>query len=364
MRRRVPFRLLDKGLLAAPLCIFLIGIAGVCSASAKDPEVLLSAYAIKQLLWMGIGVLAALFFARSDYYKWIDWVWPLYGVTLVLLVTVFLMPARMGAHRWIGLGAFNLQPSELAKIAVIAALARYMASRRVDTLHGFQKWTPFAIVGVPFMLILRQPDLGTGLLLVPPLLCMLYLWGFGGRKIVGLMTAGMLAAPVLALFLKDYQRSRLLVFLDPNLDPLGAGYTIIQSKIAIGSGGLMGKGFMEGTQNQLKFLPESHTDFVFGVLAEEGGFLGALILVALFGYVVWKGFNLAAQTPDRFGSLMACGLSALFGSQAIINLGMTMGLFPVVGVPLPLASYGGTSAVVTMVSIGILLNIKAHRSFF
>lgn len=364
MKRRVPVRLLDKGLLIAPIAIFAIGIAGVVSASVKTPDVPLSALAVKQMLWMGIGVLTALFFARTDYYRWIDWVWPFYTFALILLVAVFVMPARMGAHRWIGIGPVNIQPSEVAKFGVILALARYMASRRIESLPASGRLVPFWIVAVPFALILKQPDLGSGLLLIPVLFSMLYVWGFPGRILVLMLVAGLLVSPALVFLLKEYQRARLLVFLDPNLDPLGAGYTIIQSKIAIGSGGLAGKGFMAGTQNTLKFLPESHTDFVFGVLAEEGGFVGSALLVGLFGYVVWKGYTIAAQTPDRFGSLLACGVTTLFGCQAVINLGMTMGLFPVVGIPLPLASYGGTSVLVTMLSIGILLNIKAHRSFF
>jgi rod shape determining protein RodA len=179
-----------------------------------------------------------------------------------------------------------------------------------------------------------------------------------------LIAAGVLLSPVLFMFLKEYQRSRLMVFVNPNLDPLGAGYTIIQSKIAIGSGGLLGKGFMGGTQNQLKFLPERHTDFIFGVIGEEGGFIASLLVVVLFWLIVRRGFQICAQTPDRFGSQLACGISAMLGLQAVINLGMTMGLLPVVGVPLPLISYGGTSVVLTMLAIGLLINIKIHRSLF
>ena len=166
------------------------------------------------------------------------------------------------------------------------------------------------------------------------------------------------------MFLKEYQRSRLLVFINPNLDPLGAGYTIIQSKIAIGSGGLFGKGFMGGTQNQLNFLPERHTDFIFGVVGEEGGFIAAILVVSLFWLIIRRGYQICGQTPDRFGSQLACGITTMLGIQTIINLGMTMGLLPVVGVPLPLVSYGGTSVVMTMFAIGLLINIKMHRSLF
>jgi rod shape determining protein RodA len=191
---------------------------------------------------------------------------------------------------------------------------------------------------------------------------MLYVWGFPTRMLLALIGTGILLAPVFSLFLKEYQKSRLLVFLNPNLDPLGAGYTIIQSKIAIGSGGLWGKGFLSGTQNVLKFLPERHTDFIFGVIGEEGGFIASVCVVLLFWIMVQRGFLICGQTQDRFGRQLACGISTMLGLQAVINLGMTMGLLPVVGVPLPLVSYGGTSVIVTMFSIGLLLNIKIHRS--
>jgi rod shape determining protein RodA len=190
---------------------------------------------------------------------------------------------------------------------------------------------------------------------------MLYLWGMKKRHLLLIILAGILFTPIGFHFLKEYQKQRLMVFVNPSADPLGAGYTIIQSKIAIGSGGLYGKGFLSGTQNQLHFVPERHTDFIFAVVAEEGGFIASIAILLLFWIIVKKGFIISGQTPDPFGSQLACGISALIGFQSVVNLGMTMGLLPVVGVPLPLVSYGGTSVVVTMLSIGLLLNIRMRR---
>ena len=274
------------------------------------------------------------------------------------------MPARLGAHRWIRIAGFNFQPSELAKLSVILVLSRFFMSNRPEFISKRKMLIPFVVVGVPFLLILKEPDLGTGLLLLPTFLAMLYLWGLKPKYLLILIAVSVTLSPALFLCLKEYQRTRLLVFINPNLDPLGAGYTIIQSKIATGSGGFFGKGFMGGTQNYLQFLPERHTDFIFGVVGEEGGFIASLAIVTLFWCIVKKGYSISGTTPDGFGSQLACGVTTLIGLQAIINLGMTMGLLPVVGVPLPLVSYGGTSVIITMIFIGLLLNIKMHRPLF
>lgn len=364
MKRRLRFGRIDKVLFFAPITIFAVGILSVYSASYKAQQSLNDLLAIRQLLWMGIGILAVFLITRWSYFKLLDIAWPFYFVSLFFLVLVLFMPSRMGAHRWIDLGGFNFQPSELAKIAVILLLSRYFSSNRIEFMPKGRLLEPFLIVGIPFLLILKEPDLGTGLILIPVFLSMLYVWGMRPRTLLILIGAGLLASPVLFHFLKEYQRTRLLVFIDPNLDPLGAGYTIIQSKIAIGSGGVFGKGFMGGTQNQLKFLPERHTDFIFGVIGEEGGFVACLLVITLFWLIVQRGYQITAQTPDRFGSHLACGITTMLGFQTFMNLGMTMGVLPVVGVPLPLVSYGGTSILMTMMAIGLLINIKVHRSLF
>jgi rod shape determining protein RodA len=364
MKKSLSFRQFDKILFITPLLIFTIGIASIFSASFKEAESMQQALATRQILWMAVGTLLVFLIVRVDYFRLRDLVWPIYYASLVCLVLVLFMPARLGAHRWIQLGGFNFQPSEFAKIAVILVLAHFFAQNRFEYLPKNRLLVPLLIVGIPFLLILKEPDLGTGLLLIPALFAMLYLWGFRSKYIFIMIALAILAAPLLFYFLKDYQKSRLLVFMNPNADPLGAGYTIIQSKIAIGSGGLWGKGFMGGTQSQLQFVPESHTDFIFAVIAEEGGLFASLSVLFLFWLIVQKGFRISATTPERFGSYLACGLSTLLGVQAIVNLGMTMGLLPVVGVPLPLVSYGGTSVITTMISIGLLLNIKMHRPLF
>ncbi len=354
----------DRVLFMAPILIFLLGILSIYSASFKAGQSWSDTLATKQVLWMGIGILLVFLIARGDYFRLMDWAWPLYLISLLLLVAVLFAPARLGAHRWISVGGFNFQPSELAKISTVIMLARFFFNHRPEYLPRQKLLIPFVIVAVPFLLILKEPDLGTGLILLPVFFSMLYLWGFDPRALLVMMLVGAAASPLLVGFLKEYQRARLLVFLNPNLDPLGAGYTIIQSKIAIGSGGLFGKGYMEGTQNYLKFLPERHTDFIFGVIGEEGGFLIGAAMLALFWLIVKKGYTICGQTQDRFGGQLACGITTMLGLQIVINLGMTMGLLPVVGVPLPLVSYGGSSILITMVTIGILLNIRMRRSLF
>ena len=364
MRRKLRFSRFDKLLFFTPILIFLIGILSIYSASFKAHQSLDATLAARQLMWMGVAVLTVFLVVRWDYFKLVDFAWPLYFLSLFFLLVVLFMPARLGARRWIDLGGFNFQPSELAKLAVILVLARFFSAHRPEYLPKSRLLLPFLVVGVPFLLILKEPDLGTGLILVPVFFAMLYLWGLRPKTLLILAVTALVLSPVFFMLLKEYQRSRLLVFMNPNLDPLGAGYTIIQSKIAIGSGGLLGKGFMGGTQNQLKFLPERHTDFIFGVIGEEGGFLASALVIFLFWLIVRRGFQICGQTPDKFGSQLACGISTMLGLQALINLGMTMGLLPVVGVPLPLVSYGGTSVVLTMMAVGLLINIKIHRSLF
>ena len=364
MRKKIGFRHFDKMLFVAPILIFLVGILSLYSASFRMGQTLGQTFATKQLLWMAIGILLVFLAVRHDYFKLQDFVWPVYILTLFLLVLVLFMPARFGAHRWIGIAGFNLQPSELAKLAVVFALSRFFAAHRIEFISKDRLLVPFGIVAAPFFLVLIEPDLGTALSFIPVFFAMLYHWGFKGRHLLLLAVLGLMASPLFFFFLKDYQKARLLVFLNPNTDPLGAGYTIIQSKIAIGSGGLFGKGFMEGTQNQLRFVPEKHTDFIFSVIAEEGGFLASAALLLLFCLIVRRGYLIASQTPDRFGSQLACGIATMIAVQALMNLGMTMGLLPVVGVPLPLVSYGGSSVVITMIFIALLLNIKIHRTLF
>ncbi len=362
MRKRLNFRHFDKILFLTPVLIFAIGILSIYSVSVKGNGIIDQSLVVRQLLWMGIAMLGVFLLIRVDYFKFQDLAWPCYFVSLFFLVVVLFMPVRLGAHRWISIAGFNFQPSEFAKLSVILVLSQFFANHRIEFVHKRKKWLPFLVVAVPFLLILKEPDLGTALTLIPILFAMLYLWGLKPKTLLLLTLAAILASPLFFMVLKEYQKARLLVFVNPNMDPLGAGYTIIQSKIAIGSGGLFGKGFMGGTQNQLQFVPERHTDFIFPVIAEEGGLITAVFVLTLFMVILKKGYAVCGQTPDRFGQQLACGITTMIGVQTIINLGMTMGLLPVVGMPLPLVSYGGSSILITMLSISILINIKMRRS--
>ncbi len=317
--------------------------------------------AIRQVLWMGIACLATFLSLRVHYQRLAEIAWPLYGVVLFLLVVVLLMPPRLGAQRWLSLGALSVQPSELAKLALIVALAHYLKEHRFHLTGLKEKIVPFVLTAIPVALIVREPDLGTGLILIPVLIVMIFVWGFRFKWLLALVATLGVVSPVLYHFLRDYQKTRLWVFLHPDRDPLGAGYTIIQSKIAVGSGGLLGKGFLSGTQSRLEFLPERHTDFIFAVIGEEGGFLAAGMIVLCYWALVIRGFTIAQHCDNRFGRYLASGITTLLAFQALINMGMTIGMFPVVGVPLFLMSYGGSSLIVSMFMIGILVNISSRR---
>ena len=364
MRKKISFRQFDFFLFATPVLIFMVGLLSIYSASHQSGQTLDESLAVRQILWMAVGIAFVFLMVRIDYFKFQDIAWPSYIVSVFFLLAVLFTPARLGAHRWISLGGFNFQPSEFAKLAVILVLSQFFSENRLEYISWEKKSFIFLIVALPFLLILKEPDLGTALTLIPILIAMLYLWGIKLKEVFILIGLGLLAVPLCFGILKDYQKARLLVFMNPSLDPLGAGYTIIQSKIAIGSGGFFGKGFMAGTQNQLQFIPEKHTDFIFPVIAEEGGFVAATVVLGLFFLIIKKGFQICAVTPDRFGSQLACGISMMLAMQVLINIGMTMGVLPVVGMPLPLVSYGGSSVVMTMISIGFLLNIKMHRPLF
>jgi rod shape determining protein RodA len=243
-------------------------------------------------------------------------------------------------------------------------MAGYLGSRKGGLDRPRDFIIPLALLSLPFLLVLIQPDLGTALLLVPIFFAMMFVAG-ASRKYLGiLIAAGVAAMPFFWHFLRDYQKQRLMVFLNPNVDPLGAGYTIIQSKIAIGSGGLIGKGWLAGTQNQLNFLPERHTDFIFSVIGEEWGLFGALALVLLYFLIVRRSFNIAVSTNDMYGKLIATGVGVLLALQVVINMAMTIGMMPVVGIPLPLVSYGGSSMLATFIAVGLLLSVGMRRSRF
>lgn len=356
---------LDWPLLLTALILCVVGLVNVYSGTRVFGGPGLPLF-VKQFLWilMGLGVflffysLSRGFIEETSGYLFI-------GVVALLVIVLLVGKVRGGAQRWIALGGFNVQPSEFAKVAVVLVLARYFSGRYQYGGLGLSDVVPaVGIVAVPFLLVALQPDLGTAGILLIILAAMMVVSCVRGRVFLMLAAAGAFAIPGLWLVMKDYQRHRVLTFLDPEADPLGKGYHVIQSKIAVGSGGLFGKGYLKGTQGALRFLPEQHTDFAFAVFSEEWGFVGSVILLGLFVSLVFRGFLLASLCQDRF-SVFACGgLTAYFLTHIIINVAMVCGLFPVVGIPLPFVSYGGSSMVTNMMALGILANLARSRFTF
>jgi len=353
--------------------IVILGVLSIYSSNYQKEGGLWADIYKRQVIWALVGFVFFIIMSNFNYRRLWDIIYILYLLAIGLLVMVFILGiVRLGAQRWIKLSWFNLQPSEVIKLTLVIFLSRYFSSKsednvllstgRLGIIRGFV--IPFIFVAVPMFLIIEQPDLGSALMLLFIFMVMLYLSGVRMRYLIGFIISGLMVAPVFWHMLRDYQKDRLMVFLNPNIDPLGAGYTIIQSKIAIGSGGIFGKGWLSGTQSQLHFLPESHTDFICATFAEEWGFLGCIVLLALYFMLLRKGVSIASGTKDQFGRLLAYGISFMLGMQILINLAMNMGLAPVVGIPLPLMTYGGSSMVVTFIALGILVNIDRRRSVF
>jgi rod shape determining protein RodA len=344
-----------------------IGLITLYSALTAGAQTGASVLFKRQLLWYGIGlgIMVVSFFFD---YKYLDRIAPaLYIMTILMLIMVFFVgKVGGGARRWLFFGPISVQPSELAKLMVIIVLARYYA--KVPTAGGYtlrELAKPMALTLVPFVLILKQPDLGTAIHLGLIAAAITVFAKIERRTFVALIATFALTVPAVWFFLlKAYQKQRVLTFLNPDRDPLGAGYHIIQSKIAIGSGMLYGKGFLKGTQNALSFLPEQHTDFIFSVLAEEWGFMGAGVVLVVFLLIIMAGLRVAHGCRDIFGMMIAVGVTSMLFWQVVINVGMVMGLLPVVGVPLPFVSYGGSSIVMMMICLGMLINIRMRRFMF
>lgn len=338
-----------------------IGILFIYSASYRDP----GNYEAKQVFWIFAGLAVLLGVPFIGYRPFLSVSYPFYIFTLALLVLVDFFGSKvMGAQRWLVLGPIAIQPSEFAKVGALLASVNFLGSHH--PWEGQTKTVSIAVLllAVPLFLIMKQPDLGTALLFIPMSVVILFLWGVRKRFLVASFSALVLTAPLAWGFLKAYQKKRLMVFLNPNLDPLGSGYTALQSRIAVGSGGFWGKGYLGGTQTQLHFVPEHHTDFIFCVIGEELGFLGSLLVLCLYGFLFHSIFLVMQHTTDVKAKMLCGGVLALLFSHVMINIGMTIGLMPIAGVPLPLISYGGSSFIMTCMCLGLVLSVYKERSIF
>jgi rod shape determining protein RodA len=346
---------------------FVLLIAIVCSIgfmtlySAANGS--MQPWAARQMMHFCAGVTVMLAVAIVDIRSWMRWSYVLYGIALVLLIAVQIKGSVLkGGQRWIDLGFIQLQPSEIMKITLVLALARYFHGASYQEVG--RPWfllPPVLMVLLPVGLVLKQPDLGTAMMLAFSAAALLFLAGVRIWKFAIVAAAAGAAAPVAWKFMRDYQKNRILTFLNPENDPLGTGYHILQSKIALGSGGVFGKGFMQGTQSHLNFLPEKQTDFIFTMLAEEWGMVGGVVLVGLYTLILVYGYALSMKSRNHFGRLVGLGLTTTFFLYVFINIAMVMGLVPVVGVPLPLISYGGTAMLTLLFGFGLIMSVYIHR---
>lgn len=284
-----------------------------------------------------------------------------FGAIVLLAMVIISGRLTYGARRWLVIGSFDFQPSEFAKIALIIFLADFLSKNKLKFDNFFYYLVPFIYTGLLILLVFMQPDLGTSLVYLAILIIMLFVAGIKIKFLVFTFLAGISSIPVIWIFLKDYQKNRLILFLNPNLDPLGGGYNVIQSRIAIGSGGFLGNGIFSGLQSQLNFLPAQHTDFIFSVVGEELGFVGTTLLLGLYAIILWRGIKIALEARDLFGSLLATGVVSFLFFHIIVNIGMAMGMLPATGLPLPFLSYGGTFMISNLIVIGILLNVELHK---
>lgn len=362
---KISFNRLDMGLVVATLSLILFGIIAIASAThfnffGSEQEIW---YVRRQVIFVFCSALFVGYSLRFDYRSLKELAPFLYGFTLIaLLLVMFVGNSALGAQRWLQIGPVSLQPSEFAKLMMIIVLAAFLDRKTNRSTPWMVILPAFAIVGIPTLLVLKQPDLGTAMVFVGILIGMLFVAGISWR-ILGVMAGTiLLSLPIVWQFLHAYQKSRILVLLDPNEDPLGAGYHVIQSQIAVGSGQITGKGLFSGSQSQLNFLPENHTDFIFSVIGEEMGFIGGFILLFIYGYLLYRTLRIAGEARDDFGMLLATGIASMWTFHLLVNVGMTMGIMPVTGVPLPFVSYGLSSLLTNLSAVAILLNIHIrHR---
>ena len=350
---------IDLPLLGLLLLLISFGLVILYSASNENMSMVLRQGA---RLLLALGVMTIFAFVPPHKYKlWTPW---LYSIGLFLLLAVMLMgKIGKGAQRWLDLGVFRFQPSEIMKLAVPMMTAWYLDRRSYPIDFKYYLYAGL-LIAIPAVLIAKQPDLGTAIMVVASGLCVIFMAGISAQVILLVLVSMALSLPILWHFMHDYQKQRIFTLLNPEQDPLGSGYHIIQSKIAIGSGGAFGKGWLEGSQSHLNFLPEHATDFIFAVCGEEFGFAGSVILIFLMVLITLRGLTIVKQAQTSFTRLLGAGLIMTFFLSAFVNIGMVMGIIPVVGIPLPLVSYGGSAMITFLAGFGILMSINSHRILF
>jgi rod shape determining protein RodA len=362
MRRMLSFRDFDWTLLGMVLLLCTISVLEIYSATLHTKY---TGFHTKQIYWIGGGLVAMFIFSWIDYHKLIDFVSYAYGVCIVALMAVLVVGQKvLGARRWIKLGPMHFQPSEWVKLVLIIAVARYFANLGGRSLTWKDIFKAFALVGAPMLLVLKQPDLGTTLTYTPILMAGLFLGGINFKQafILGTCAIALIGGVWSSgKLLKPYQKQRLTSFINPDNDPKGSGYQLLQSKIAVGSGGVWGKGAAKGTQTQGDFLPIPHADFIFAAFGEEHGFVGAVFVLLLYFFILMRLIQNAQTAADLSGSLIIMGVVAVLTFQIAVNVGMVIGFMPVTGIPLPLMSYGGSSVLFTFLALGTVMNVRMRR---
>ncbi len=358
----------DWSLLLVALILSLVGVMTIYSATRPVVDAEQQSFYLKQFYWIGISLICFVLVISIDYRWFIRLGYIFFGIGIFLLVIVLIFGRRgMGAQRWIPLGFLSFQPSEFFKIFFVMAFSCYLSHIKQEAILGLKDLSKiiFIFFLIPALLILKQPDLGTVMILLFIFVSMILTAGVRKKIIVITIVIGLISLPFVGNImwggLKEYQKNRIAAFINPNVDPRGVGYNINQSKVSIGSGGFLGKGYLRGTQGPLRFLPERHTDFIFPVFAEEWGFAGSIVLFIMYLFIILRGFDTARRARDLPGSFLATGVTFMFTFYFLINIGMTLGMVPVVGVPLPFISYGGTALLSNFLAIGILTNVRMRR---
>ncbi len=356
---------LEWSIILAVAFLAFASLLTIHSLSASSPEA--DERMIKQMAWFAIGAIIVIVVTSIDYHLISALAYPVYLAVIGGLVAVLIPGVGqtiMGATRWIKIGPMTLQPSEMTKFALILVFSKYFADKKKETVFVGDLLVAAMVLGLPVALILKEPDLGMSIVQIPIFAAIIFVAGIDKKYIITLIVLGALSIYPTWLHLKPYQKERLISFMNPDSDPLGSGYHVIQSKIAIGSGGFWGKGYMKGTQSQLNFLPEQFTDFIFSVFSEEFGFVGSFLLLMAYLIIILKGLSIASKAKDKLGRLMAVGVVTVFMVQLFVNLGVTTGIMPVTGLTLPFMSYGGSSVFSTSILLGVLLNVSYRRYDF